>query len=330
VTLIPGYRFRWVYCQLETLRRSFPGSIRRALNELPRTLDETYERILLRIDEEKWEYAVRLFRCLAVARRPLRACELAEVLAVDLGPGGMPKLNAELRPRDADEAVLSACSTLVATIGPNTPYLPHDSDTKDSCLVQFSHYSVKEFLTSDRLQSSRMQRISRFHIAPMPAHTILVQSCISTLLQLDDSVNRNDLRGFPLADYAVRNWVEHAQVEGVAPQIRIGMACLFDPELPHFTVWVDFRRDHWNLSHRRKSIPLSYASFYGFDGVVKYLVTTRHQVLDDIDPDRSTPLIAAQSEGHFGIAQFLLEHGACVDGQDNPGWTPLYCASRRG
>jgi hypothetical protein len=72
---------------LDRLRRCFPASIRRALNELPRTLDETYERILLEIDEENWEYAIRLLRCLAFSRRPLLVKELAEAIAVELDAG---------------------------------------------------------------------------------------------------------------------------------------------------------------------------------------------------------------------------------------------------
>jgi hypothetical protein len=39
-------RFRWVYCQLDNLRRCVPSSIRKALDELSTTLDETYERAL--------------------------------------------------------------------------------------------------------------------------------------------------------------------------------------------------------------------------------------------------------------------------------------------
>ena len=61
----------------------FSRGIRRALNELPKTLDQTYERILEVINEEKWEYTLRLFQCLEVARRPLRVKELADVLAVE-------------------------------------------------------------------------------------------------------------------------------------------------------------------------------------------------------------------------------------------------------
>lgn len=38
-------RFRWVFCQLDKLRRCLSPRIRQALDELPETLDETYERI---------------------------------------------------------------------------------------------------------------------------------------------------------------------------------------------------------------------------------------------------------------------------------------------
>ena len=45
-------RFRWVFCQLDTLRRCMASSIRKALNELPTTLDDTYERALQEIPKE--------------------------------------------------------------------------------------------------------------------------------------------------------------------------------------------------------------------------------------------------------------------------------------
>ena len=50
LTLTPLRRFRWVYCQIETLRRCFPASIRLTLDELPETLDGTYEQTLRGID----------------------------------------------------------------------------------------------------------------------------------------------------------------------------------------------------------------------------------------------------------------------------------------
>ncbi|KAH9963654.1 hypothetical protein BJV74DRAFT_799719 [Russula compacta] len=144
--------FRWVFCQLETLRYCLPPSVRRILAELPETLDETYERILSEIPKSNQVHAHRLLQCLTVAVRPLHVSELAEVLAVDFGgTGGIPKLKEDLRWEDQEQAVLTACSTLIAVI-----------DDEDSRVVQFSHFSVKEFLTSDRLATSKVDG-SRYH-----------------------------------------------------------------------------------------------------------------------------------------------------------------------
>ena len=41
-------------------------------------------------------------------------------------------------------------------------------------VIQFSHFSVKEFLTSDRLSTST-GGVSHFHIKPEPADTTLVR-----------------------------------------------------------------------------------------------------------------------------------------------------------
>src|SRR6266436_7377386 len=80
-----SYRFRWVYCQLDTLRRCMPSSIRKALDELPITLDDTYERILQGIPKEKFQHARRLFQCIVAAIRPLQVKELAEIFAIKFG-----------------------------------------------------------------------------------------------------------------------------------------------------------------------------------------------------------------------------------------------------
>src|SRR5712691_5774812 len=133
-------RFRWVFCQLELLRQCLPASVRRILAELPESLDETYERILQEIPKSNRAHAHRLLQCLTVAVRPLRVEELAEVLAVDFdATGGIPRLNEDLRWEDQEQAVLSACSSLIAVVW-----------EYDSRVVQFSHFSVKEFLTSPR------------------------------------------------------------------------------------------------------------------------------------------------------------------------------------
>jgi hypothetical protein len=112
-----SYRFQWVFYQLEVLRRcSESTDVRRTLEELPISLEETYEHILKGIDQPNREDAYRLFQCLSTAVRPLQIEELAGVLAFDLSKGGLPKLNEYWRWEDRGEAALSACSQLLATM----------------------------------------------------------------------------------------------------------------------------------------------------------------------------------------------------------------------
>jgi hypothetical protein len=81
------------------LRRCFPQSIRWTLNELPDSLDETYERVLKEIGMANRVHAHRLLQCLTVAIRPLCVDELAEILALDfdVAEGATPKLNKDWR-----------------------------------------------------------------------------------------------------------------------------------------------------------------------------------------------------------------------------------------
>ena len=299
------------------------------------TLDETYERILLGIDREKREHAIRLLKCLAFSGRPLRVKELAEVLAVQFDTA-IPRLDTSLRPEDAHEAVLSACSTLVAIIEPDarreSPFF-HNSRGQ---VVQFSHYSVKEFLTSERLAKSDKGDISHFYISPEPAHTILAQSCISTLLQLD--LHIGDITDtFPLAKYAAENWFRHAQCDDVASQIQDGMKRLFDPDKKHFAMWISIH-DIDDPRSRRPSrtkaeaslLLLYYAALCGIGSLVEHLIITRQYDPNESHGNRGTPLHVAAAFGHTMVARHLLEHAADANTRDMGYLTPLHVAMRSG
>jgi hypothetical protein len=233
------------------------------LDDLPKTLEETYGRTLLGIDEEKREYAQRLFRCLTVSIRPLRVEELAEILAIRFDKTEHPTFKAAWRPENAEEAVISACSSLIAVVG-----------REGSQVVQFSHFSVKEFLTSERLAAAE-ERLSYYHILPEPAHTVLAHASLSVLLELDDKIDRDTISHFPLALYAARHWVDHAQFRDVSSHIEEVMERLFDGAKPHFAAWVwlhDVDR-HWTKPMskirptRPEAVPLYYASLSGFRGL---------------------------------------------------------------
>ena len=102
-------------CQLKALQHCFPSSLRQILDQLPKSLDETYVRVLRQIPQANQAHAHRMLQCLMVAVRPLRVEELAELLAFefDAAQGGVPKYHGAWQLDDQTQAVLSTCSSLV-------------------------------------------------------------------------------------------------------------------------------------------------------------------------------------------------------------------------
>ena len=313
------------------LQHCLPASVRRILRELPSTLDETYERVLKVIRQDNRIQARCLFQCLAVAMRPLRVEELADLLALDFdwAPGGIPMLRMEWQWDDQEDGVLSTCSSLIVIV------YDHVSHTH---VVQFAHFSVKEFLTSDRLAHSS-EDVSYFHVHLSPAHTTIAQACLGILLDLDDHVHIEAVkRRLPLAEYAAQHWVDHAQFEGVADYAEDGIRYLFNPDRPHFSVWlqlhdIDDGWDQFRHYYRKepRGTPLYYASLCGFRGVAAYLLSPLHsQEIHAQGGLNHNPLVAALHKRRFDVAELLCEHGADVDITGYERQTPLHAASADG
>ena len=306
-------------------------------------------------------HALRLLQCITVAIRPLRVEELAEILALDFedAEGATPKLHSDWQWEDRQRAVLSTCSSLITLV-----------DNGGSRVIQFSHFSVKEFLTSDRLATSRGD-VSYLHIMAEPAHATLAQACLGILLQLDHSSSTNQVQGsFPLARYARRYWVEHAKFGMVSSRIEVGMRRLFDSAQPYFAAWLQlYDIDHgWPQFTAFQEItdlgsPLYYASLCGFRDLADHIIVKHpeqvnersglnysplvaalykrhfdvaellHQrgaAVDPVGPNNRTPLQVASMEGLIDVVRWLLGHGADSDSRDDKGWTPIILAAGHG
>jgi ankyrin repeat protein len=306
-----------------------PSSIRKALDELPTTLDETYERALQGIPKEKRQHAHHLFQCLVVAIRPLRVKELAELFAIEFDEDSGPSLNEGWRPENAENALLSACSTLIAV-----------TENNESKIVQFSHFSVKEYLTSGRLRSSEIGNVRHYHIPLDAAHTVLAQACITVLLQLDEKVDRKRLETFPLAYYAAQHWVDHAKYGDVASRFQGPIEQVFNPSKPYFSAWTwihdidlfgDQESDHI-LEDRPKqpeTTALYYAVLCGFSGLANQLIITHGEDVNAKCGRHGSPLHAASFKGHLDAARVLLTHGVDVNTNNDDGKTPL-CSAYEG
>jgi ankyrin repeat protein len=317
-----------VYCQLEILRHCLPSSVRCILEELPESLDETYERVLKEIKKPNRDHARRILQCLVVAIRPLRVEELAEILAVDFDDvGGIPKLKPGWLWEDQEQALYTSCSSLITIV-----------DTGDSRVVQFSHFSVKEYLTSARLATSS-QDLSRYHIELKPAHTILAQACVGVLLQFGDDDEPDEVeKNNPLAIYAAEYWVRHAQFEDVVSCIK-GVEYLFDLDKPYFAAWrqlynIDikppsgtvFRQMSFDLKPQGNT-PLYYAALCGFTNLVEQLIIKYPQHVTATDGYYMTPAVAALAGRYFELAEVLHRRGSSVDPRGSYGNTPLHSAA---
>ena len=318
--LIVPDRFRWVF---DTLHLSTPSSLGKILDELPISLDYTYERLLQGIPEEKQQSAHRLFLCLVAAMRPLSVEELAEIFAINFESYSAPKLVVDQRPENPEEDILSTCPSLITI-----------TENEGSKIVQFPPLSVKEFLTSGRLQISEVGSIHHFHISPDEAHAFLARACLTVLLHLGQKIDKERLATSPLAFYAARHWVEHAHFGDVATQIQGAMESLFNPSEPYLATWtrtydVDSHwvglslQTHLDPPSRPQGTALYYAALCGFSGLVNYLITTHAEDVNASCGLCGTPLHAATYMGHLDAAHVLIHYGAEINARNYLGGTPL-------
>jgi ankyrin repeat protein len=235
----------------------------------------------------------------------------------------------------------------------------------DSRIVQFSHFSVKEYLTSNRLAECSRD-VSRYHIQLDAAHTILAQACLGVLLRLDDDVDVESIENFPLARYAARYWVKHARFKDVSSRIEEGMDRLFDADKPHFANWLWIYNDNPSLSRPTKpdTVPLYHAALLGFRDLVERLLSKHPEHVNAKGGSWATPLwassigkhsdvfsilvdnfpdvnvgvgcgltalhLASASSGHLEIGERLLSRGAFVNARSDAMLTPLWLAASWG
>ena len=279
--------------------------------------------------------AYRMLQCLTVAIRPLTVAELAELLAFDFdtAEGEIPQLNSKWRWEDHEQAVLSTCSSLISIV-PADDSQSDDSQPNDSPVVQFSHFSVKEFLLSDRLSTSTND-MSQYHIVLEDANTLIARACLGVLLR--DPSDENAAATTPLALYAAEHWVAHSKVKNVASRIRNGLESLFDPDRPYFSAWVKLHNadsrewmDGLELKTQPGAVPLYHAAFLGLHEIVEHLALKHGQYANGIGGGGGTALHSASDVGHVEVVRSLVKCGVDVDARGVNSMSPLHLASLYG
>ena len=125
--------------------------LKNALASLPKTLDDTYGRILESIPECHRRKAVRILQFLAFATRPLSIEEMVDAVAVNLeGERCFDPKNRMPEPRE----ISRYCSSLVI-VASIRKVLP--GDNSEILILQLAHFSVREYLASSRVHKAFTQ-----------------------------------------------------------------------------------------------------------------------------------------------------------------------------
>ena len=263
--------------------------------------------------------------------------EVAEATAVNLNTGIFSE---DERFGDAYD-MLALCSSLVsltdvgadAVLKREKKYqLNWDKDIK---IVHFAHFSVKEYILSDRAQKYMPESL---FINESLSQKSLTEMCLIYLLdfnngELATEVNHNE---FPFLAYAALHWTSHLTLvsENDREVVSRLLLRLFDPDHPEdlmnylnlynpLSIWNNMERRHTDIvppriinfgtKYRNKAdfqTPLYYANLYGLDAVVEALfgrmTGSRSQKVDEL----GSTLEAAASSGNDEFVGRLLAEGA--------------------
>ncbi|KAK6081885.1 hypothetical protein SCUP515_02664 [Seiridium cupressi] len=311
--------FRWVECQLKALVKC-PRSeqyLEKLLQSLPDTLDGTYARMLRQIPAFAREYAQQLLQTLCCAIRPLTILELIDALAVEIGETGV--FNKKRKLEDLED---------IQKLCPGFTEVDQDDKTRQTT-IRLAHFSVQEYLQSDRITNS--QDIMAFHIKKQGSHIHMTPVCLTLLLepqvrQLGDPIKIE--KEYPLAKYAARYWPEHLQQGSSDSRVKAQLLQLFQDTDEGFKSWVRiWNVDNWDgLTSTLTELLQEHNPYLR----VVLISATLPEIINAKGGCYGTALGAAASEGHKEIVELLFKKGVDVNIQGGYYGTALRAAASEG
>ncbi|KAH0443967.1 hypothetical protein CcaCcLH18_00793 [Colletotrichum camelliae] len=314
--------FRWAkVCmdRLSVLRT--PRDVKRALQDMPSTLNETYASILNRIPQPDKEIAREALTWLSFSLRPLSLDELAEAVVVEEND---TDIDNDCRLNDPS-IIPQICQDLVH-VSKNTVTLAHDS--------------IRTCLQSEWIRTSDA---SNFALDTTEGHRKIMRKCLAYLnftpfnsgpvdkqRQIDSRLAR-----YPLLDYAATMGPLHSERFAMAEADERLILDFFETKKLSnggpFESWVQYIMHTTNLNAIRNTEPLYYAVSYGMTSILKLILKPEHKVDVNKKGGRfySPPLFVAVWKGNIEDAKLLLKAGANPDAYDTIGQTSRRLAVSR-
>ena len=291
--------------------------------------------MLANIDPNLAEDARRILTWLCFSSRPLAVQEVIEALTVELGENS--RLCGERRIEDLDDIVRMCPGLISMSAHEEQDWFDPDDTRLDSewalqaRLLRIAHFSVQEYLESDRIPPQQATFALRSHTA----NTELAETCLVYL----QHVHLTDLNAYPLASYAARYWYEHLLKRNEGSDSLNSLAINFLQSEEHgFGKWIRISNPdrEWRLRDSREKIgsPIYYASLVGLYQPLQALLkieslSNATNAMQKFNLYKYA-LHAAAAYGHEEVVQLLLDTGADVNAHDKLSDTALNVASRKG
>lgn len=287
---------------------------------LPRTLDETYERILAPI--EQVDEVKTALQWITFSDRPLTVRELNEACITNF----QSKPYLDVKSRDAMDGLIDVLSSLIRV----ETQIQEDGfyEITPDCRVFLAHFSVKEYLLHDRISASSA---SCFALEAHLSHYSLAQSGVAYLLayhEARDYANTKDadLLAFPLLHYSARCWFIHQRYVESSSCIITGQVNL------HYNLLsFDGAKKSWlsiynpDRSHENGEA-LYWASSLGLVKTVSHFSNLGVEA-NSGEGLHGYPLHAACYHGYEEIVEMLLRAGAASDRMNSKGVSALPLAA---
>lgn len=361
----PNRTYLWVALVLDSTSNLLDideDGIRRITSELPRSVDEAYDKILCRSPDPA--AAKKLLHIIVGAYEPLTLGQMS--LAFSVREDHKTLSDIQQMPDARFERFLRHVCGLFVTVTKGRVYLLHQT--------------VREFLVPDEsspenLENPRLDQLRkplstfRAHqwkhsLRSCDSHWILANACIQYLIIKDEwnLWHYDPVYAKTFAEYSRQIWFQHARQLPIESQEAITSSMLRVCSM---------MAPHWTMPSRNSSPALSVACDLGLSTVVKNVLSLDDTVLctshglgrwvmslaakgghpelvrivlrqlknPDISPFRrlkllphlylhgETPLLYAIAGGSVDVIPTLLEAGACVTAADRKGFTVLHKAA---
>lgn len=307
------------------------AALRKSLASLPQTLDQTYDRILTAIREEDCVYAIRILQWLTFSERPLTIEEVAEVAAIDVE--GEPIFDRDEVLIDPLEA-LAICSSLITVTGSAEKKINYDGRLADQRILSLAHYSVQEYLVSDRIKQGPAKQ---YHMQKGESHEAIMRGCIGYLDQFQGPITDARFDISALAMYSAEFWIRHLRKarDETEKVCRLALS-IFSTDSPAYHSWLQLhdpelgrKVPHLDRQLNDIATPLYYAAKLGLSKMTELLLEQGADV-NAQGGSYGNALTAASSEGHTAVAKLLINANANVNSICEFWGSPLCLASENG